>query len=76
MNRPLKEHFEVPTDVDVALRTFDYIEELEKYIDYLEALRQPDVISSVCPKCNSKDTRAIVGEVTWQCKNCGNVWAK
>lgn len=43
MNRPLREHFEVPTYVDVALRTFDYIEELEKYIEYLEALRQFDV---------------------------------
>lgn len=43
MNRPLREYFEVPTYVDVALRTFDYIEELEKYIEYLEALRQFDV---------------------------------
>lgn len=43
MSRPLREHFEVPTDAGVTLRTFDYIEELEKYIDHLEALRQPDV---------------------------------
>lgn len=47
MNRPLREHFEVPTDAGVALRTFDYIEELEKYIDHLEALRQPDVIGTL-----------------------------
>lgn len=52
MNRPLREHFEVSTDLGEALRTFDYIEELEKYIDHLEALRQPAVIKSVCPHCN------------------------
>lgn len=34
--RPEKEHFEVPTDMGDTLRVFDYIEELEKHIDYLE----------------------------------------
>ena len=38
MNKPLREHFEVPTDDGEALMVFDYIEELEKYIDCLEKL--------------------------------------
>ena len=42
-SRPLREHFEVSTDAGEALRTFDYIEELEAYINHLEALRQPAV---------------------------------
>ena len=46
-SRPLREHFEVPTDAGEALRTFDYIEELEAYINHLEALRQPAVIPSL-----------------------------
>lgn len=46
-SRPLREHFEVPTDAGEALRTFDYIEELEAYINHLEALRQPDVIGTL-----------------------------
>lgn len=34
-NRPLREHFEVDTDAGTSLRTFDYINELEKHIDQL-----------------------------------------
>jgi hypothetical protein len=43
MNRPLKEHFEVDTDVATMLRTFDYIEALEKYCDHLEQVKNCDL---------------------------------
>lgn len=50
-SRPLREHFEVSTDAGEALRTFDYIEELEAYINHLEALRQPAVMPSCEGNC-------------------------
>ena len=38
MTQPLREHFEVETDAGTTLRTFDYIDALEKYI--AEQLKQ------------------------------------
>jgi hypothetical protein len=35
MNKPLREHFEVPTDDGSHLRVFDYILALEEYIRHL-----------------------------------------
>ena len=34
----------------------------------------PDVVVSFCPKCKSNHIKPIVGDVTWQCWDCGNVW--
>ena len=36
MNKPLKEHYEVPTDAGISYRIFEYAEDLEKYIEGLE----------------------------------------
>ena len=36
MNKPLREHYETPTDAGSMLQTFRYIDDLEKYIEYLE----------------------------------------
>lgn len=35
-DKPLREHFEVETDAGDALRVFDYIDALEKYVVWLE----------------------------------------
>jgi DNA-binding XRE family transcriptional regulator len=37
MNKPLKEHYEVDTDLGTVVATLDYIRDLEKYIDFLES---------------------------------------
>lgn len=70
-NRPLREHFEVSTDNGEALRTFDYIEELEAYINYLEALRQPAVISSLPPSEFEFDDENEDDHEQRQCDICG-----
>ncbi|MBL7842899.1 MAG: hypothetical protein JNK44_03480 [Cyclobacteriaceae bacterium] len=36
MNKPLREHFESPTDMGWSLQTFRYIDALENYIEFLE----------------------------------------
>lgn len=36
MDKPLKEHYEVETDAGIMHRMFDYANDLEKYIEYLE----------------------------------------
>jgi hypothetical protein len=33
--KPLREHFEIETDAGTTLRTFDYIDALEKYVSEL-----------------------------------------
>lgn len=38
MNKPLREHYETPTDAGNLLQTFRYIEDLENYIEYLEKI--------------------------------------
>jgi DNA-binding XRE family transcriptional regulator len=37
MNKPLREHFEVETEMGEALATFKYIDAMEKYVEYLES---------------------------------------
>jgi DNA-binding XRE family transcriptional regulator len=37
MEEPLKEHYEVDTDLGTVVATLDYIRDLEKYIDFLES---------------------------------------
>lgn len=41
LNKPLREHFEVETDAGTTLRTFDYIEALEQYINSNSELIHP-----------------------------------
>ena len=36
LSRPLKEHYEMETDRETTYRIFDYANDLENYIDYLE----------------------------------------
>ena len=36
MNKPLREHYEVITDLGTSYRIFDYAEDLDKYVEYLE----------------------------------------
>jgi len=56
MFRPLKEHYQVPTDNGDALRTFDYIEELEKYCDWLESIKDESYCNCLMPMTDSRDT--------------------
>jgi len=74
MNRPLKEHFEVETDVATTLRTFDYIEALEKYCDHLEQVNSVDLADvggnevALC-RCSEDET---TGWIKLKCCNiCG-----
>ncbi len=39
------------------------------------ALPIQHVVVSFCPKCNSENIRAIVGNITWECRDCYHHWA-
>jgi len=63
MKKPLREHYQVPTDLGQSLRTFDYIKELEKYCDYLEKKQNEDYCQCLMPMTDSRDTFT-------RCNNC------
>lgn len=56
MNRPLREHYTIPTDAGEHLAVFAYIKALEEYIEYLEG--QPTSTTSSSCKID-------LGKVIW-----------
>ena len=73
MNKPLKEHYEVDTDSSVMLRYFDYIEDLEAFVNWQEnqLLLHSVVGQSEQFYCDQEKT---IKRCKNQCMRCNKLW--
>lgn len=56
MERPNKIEYEISTDIGTAVATHEYINDLEKYIDYLENKNKEEYCQCLIPMTDSRDT--------------------
>lgn len=61
--KPLREHFEIETDAGTTLRTFDYIDALERHID--GATREYNLMGEQLKQERNKTINEIKKHVGW-----------
>ena len=70
MKKPLKEHYQMPTDYGDTLAIYNYLEDLEKYVEELEqALRIHDVVgrSELFCECGDCQRNIVSGLFCTKC---------
>lgn len=69
MERPNKQKYLTTNQREFDSQLNKYYEDLEKYVDHLEALRQPAVIKSVC-EINRNQDDCDESDIETACLHC------